>query len=297
MKKYVIKIILLLTPLLSFTQCVVQLNNGDAWYVGVPYDSSINYAPPSLDGIGSTLTWETETSTEQFTAIRKKYQYRILNLSEETTFQWNIGYSFQNFGNGVYSFPHQTINELTPIMQPTLFSFLMPPSEIPLPRVGFDFFMMDGCPHEESTNVLVSSKKVSIPVDYMIFENELGVTRCVSGIVGDIDMNSWNKGVKIGLTLPAGEYWFYVGFEIDNGISNWGWIQWSLTYSLTPCSEIDVFFEPFEKPFETYEKPKETHIHRYKKVVLMEGPYRGILLYDELQDRYYDFTLREVKLK
>ncbi len=278
----------MLISLIMVSQCEIS-QNGDAWYVAIPYQSGINYCPPSLNGQGSCLTWETSIGSDLYSGIRKKYQYRILNLTQETSFQLNIGSNPQNFGNGFFSYPYQNLNELQNIMSEDYTSFLYTPQNIPLYRTGIDFFIMDGCPHDESSSIIVSSKYVGYPVDYMFIQNEHMVGRCLSDTIGYIDLNPWNRMAIVGLTLPAGQYWIYVGFEIENGVSNWGWIQWSLTLNLTPCN-VDVFFET------TLQKPKESSISRYKKVVLMDGPYRGILLYDDLEHRYYDFTLREVKI-
>lgn len=277
---------------IGYSQCEIGSNsNFDATYISPNgFNASVNYGPPSLAGIGSFETWETQIDTDLFSGIRKKYPYYILALTEETTIQLNIGLSVQNLGNGFYLFPNQTIDELTNVMSPDFTSFNYSPPLMPLPRTWVDFFLMDGCPHLEDSQILISSKNINYPVSYMYFENQYGVSRCLSGYIGYIDVKPWNKIISVGLTLPAGEYWVYVGMEIENGVSNWGWVGWSVTQNLTPCNPEVVF------PTLQLNTPQSDDTPKFKKVLIMNQSYRGVLLYDTINDKYYDFTYREVFL-
>lgn len=275
-----------------FSQCEIGSNsNSDATYISPNgFNASVNYGPPSLAGVGSFQTWETQVNSDLFSAIRKKYPYYVMVLTEETTLQLNIGLSVQNLGDGFYLFPNQTIDELTNIMSPNFTSFNYSPPLMPLPRVWVDFFIMDGCPHLEDSQILISSKNINYPVSYMYFENQYGVSRCLSGYIGYIDVKPWNKIITVGIILPAGEYWFYVGMEIEDGVSNWGWVQWSVTQNLTPCNPEVIYPSLQVNATTSLTKPK------FEKVSVMNQSYRGILLYDREAGKYYDLTLREVIL-
>lgn len=272
----------------SFAQCIIGPSSlDDAIYISSNgYQASINYCPIVLDGIGSCQTWATEVAHPDVNIIRKKYQYKVLQLFEETTIQFNVGLSIQNLSNQFLAFNNQTIESLAPYMNDSFTSFTETPSNLPFQRVTPYFFIMDGCPSTWGSEILISSRKFNIPVNSLYMENQYGVSRCIAGVIGDIDLTHWNKAISINITLQPGEYWFYVGFEIINNTSNWGWINWSISQNSNTCEPAVVL------PQMLLAKPI-----KYEKVVLMNNEYKGMLLYDRQNNKYYDFTLREVIVK